>query len=101
MSNQPQTATSSSSSLPSPPLEAHSLTAIYANFFRASGTADELILDFGVDAHQQTPNGPEPIVLSQRLVLTWNNAQRLARMLHDLIQHHDKRALPPTPPPHT
>ncbi len=46
----------------------------------------------------------------QRLVLTWNNARRLAAMLNELIQLHDKAHAPchpdntnrlPNPPPST
>ncbi len=81
-----------------------SLSTTYTNFFRASGSAEELILDFGLDPHRRTEDAPEPAVMLQRLVLTWNNARRLAVMLHELIQMHDKTHAPrnpdqPTPPP--
>jgi hypothetical protein len=98
MNSQPKSSNSASAPPPALFFDTHSLNTIYANFFRASGSTDELILDFGVDAHHQTLNGPEPIVLSQRLVLSWSNAERLARMLHELIQHHNKSRLPRTSP---
>ena len=83
------------------PVDPHPLFTMYTNYFRASGSAEELILDFGLDPHRHTDDAPEPAALHQRLVLTWNNARRLAVMLHELIQLHDKAHAPrqPTPPP--
>jgi hypothetical protein len=72
------------------PPDPRSLPATYTNYFRASGSAEELILDFGLDAHRHGGDDSEPIVMLQRLVLTWGHAQRLARMLHDLLQRHEQ-----------
>ncbi|HEY7426823.1 MAG TPA: DUF3467 domain-containing protein [Gemmataceae bacterium] len=90
------------------PIDTRSLPTTYTNYFRASGSAEELILDFGLDPQRHNPNdAPEPTVLLQRLVLTWGNAKQLARMLHDLIQRYEqthgpiRRAnanRPPNPP---
>ncbi len=88
------------------PLHLRPLPSTYANVFRASGSAEELILDFGLDAHRHGDDNPEPIVMLQRLILTWNNAKQLARILNELIHIHDKnhgqRQLPSsTTPPQT
>ncbi len=79
-----------SSPQPATPVETRSLTTTYANMFRASGSAEELILDFGLDAHRHGDDNPEAIVMLQRLILTWNNAKQLARILNELIHIHDK-----------
>ena len=56
---------------PTPPiLDLRALNIIYSNFFRVSGSSEELILDFGVDGHFRTGHQPEAIHLTQRLVLT-------------------------------
>jgi hypothetical protein len=70
--------------------EKASLPTTYSNVFRASGSAEELILDFGLDAHRRTADGGEPAVMLQRLVLTWSHAKRLALMLRDLVQMHEQ-----------
>jgi hypothetical protein len=92
-------------------IDTRSLPTTYTNVFRASGSAEELILDFGLDAHRRTAEGGEPAVMLQRLVLTWGHAKRLALMLRDLVQLHEKshgpvpldpaNRLPNPPPPST
>jgi hypothetical protein len=85
---------------------AHTLPTTYTNYFRASRSAEELILDFGLDPHRRTDDAPEAPMLLQRLVLTWPNARRLAGLLHELLQLHDKAHAPrhpdnPNRPPNT
>jgi hypothetical protein len=89
--------TASSSLAPTPGADARSLSPTYTNVFQASGSAEELILDFGLDAHRRTDAGSEPTVMLQRLVLTWGHARRLAVMLNNLIQLHDKNHGPHPP----
>jgi hypothetical protein len=86
---------SASSPIPTPqltlPIDRRSLPTTYTNYFRASGSAEELILDFGLDPQRHNPDDdPESIVLLQRLVLTWGNAKQLARMLLDLLQRYEQ-----------
>jgi hypothetical protein len=52
-------------------VEKSPLPTSYTNVFRASGWAEERILDFGLDAHRRNADGGEPAVMRQRLVLTW------------------------------
>ncbi len=84
---------------PSPALDIRSLTVVYSNYFRSSASADEVILDFGLHAFHRDANGPEPIQLTHRLVLSWNTARALCRGLHHLLQQHDKAATDSIRPP--
>jgi hypothetical protein len=77
----------------------------YANVFRACGTTEEIILDFGLHDQFQAPSDPGVIPVSQRLVLSHGTAQRLADMLHAVLQHYHPAPRPPVrlvrvqPPP--
>lgn len=101
MSNQIPTSTSYPANQPlSPVLDKPRLPTTYTNVFRAGSSAEELILDFGLDAHRRTADGGEPAVMLQRLVLTWSHAKRLALVLRGLVQMQEQNhaANPPAPP---
>jgi hypothetical protein len=67
---------------PRPPaIDRRNLTVTYANYHQASGTAEELVLDFGLHSVAHGDAGPEPVALTQRLVLSWPTAQRLLQTL--------------------
>jgi hypothetical protein len=51
--------------------------ATYANFVRVTGTPEELIVDFGLNK-QVAGDVADPIHLTQRLVLNFFTAKRLA-----------------------
>ncbi len=59
----------------------------YANICRLTGTAEELILDFGLAA--ETHSITEALPTSQRLVLLYSTAKRLAASLEQAIQRHE------------
>ncbi len=40
------------------PVDASGLTATYANFFRVTGTPEELVLDFGLNTQQMAQERP-------------------------------------------
>jgi hypothetical protein len=61
----------------------------YANFCRVTGTAEELILDFGLNPQMTTPS-PEPIVINQRVVTNLFTAKRLLQVLEMTIQRHEQ-----------
>lgn len=82
-----------------PVFDTSALTVTYVNYHRAAGTADELVLDFGMQTAHQTPDGPEPIALTQRLVMPWAHARRLAQTLAYVLQVHDTRHAQPNRPP--
>lgn len=61
----------------------------YANFCRVTGTPEELIIDFGLNAQ---PFGvpTEPVAISQRLVTNYYTAKRLLHALHLSVQRHEQ-----------
>jgi hypothetical protein len=68
--------------------DAHASTS-YANFCRVTGTPEELIIDFGLNAQ---PFGvpTEPVVITQRLVTNYFTAKRLLHALHLSVQRHEQ-----------
>ena len=71
------------------PVDATGLLAGYANFFRVTGTPEELVLDFGLNTQQVTPAGPEPVKLSNRLVLSFYTAKRLLGALQWAVNRYE------------
>ncbi len=61
----------------------------YANFCRVTGTPEELIIDFGLNAQ---PFGvpTEPVIITQRLVTNYFTAKRLLHALHLSVQRHEQ-----------
>lgn len=89
-----------------PPVDPHALAVTYSNYFRTSAGEGEVILDFGLHAYHHDPDGrPEPIQLTNRLVLPWHTAHMLSHALNALIQQRSRAdaanrlPLPSTPPP--
>lgn len=62
--------------------------ATYANFVRVTGTPEELIVDFGLNK-QVVGDAIDPINLTQRLVLNFFTAKRLAVALQMAVQRHE------------
>lgn len=61
----------------------------YANFCRVTGTPEELIIDFGLNA-QPFGMPTEPVVITQRLVTNYFTAKRLLHALHLSVQRHEQ-----------
>jgi len=67
----------------------------YANAFRTNGTAEEVMLDFGLNL--VVPSGQEqgqPEILFQvrdRVILNYYSAKRLAITLSQLIRRHEEQ----------
>jgi hypothetical protein len=68
----------------------------YANAFRTNGTAEEVILDLGLNLLR--PSGPQsqepPEILFQageRIVMNWYSAKRLAITLSQLVRRHEQQ----------
>lgn len=61
----------------------------YANFCRVTGSPEELIIDFGMNA-QPIGSNDQPVDISQRIVLNFFTAKRLLQALHVSIQRHEK-----------
>src|SRR5437588_4764736 len=71
------------------PVESTGLSADYANFFRVTGTPEELVLDFGLNTQQMTTTGPEAVKLSHRLVLSFYTAKRLLGALQWAVNRYE------------
>src|SRR3954454_4442257 len=72
------------------PVDAAGLLAAYANFFRVTGTPEELVLDFGLNTQQMTPAGsPEAVRLNQRLVMSFYTAKRLLNALQWAVSRYE------------
>ena len=70
------------------PLDTSSLSTVYANFCRVTGTPEELVLDFGLNT-QMNPVPSEPVKLTHRLVMNYFTAKRLLGALHMAVQQHE------------
>jgi len=74
--------------VPVPVDESHIL-ATYANFCRVTGTPEELIVDFGLNK-QVAGTSPETIQLTQRIIVNFFTAKRLAASLVMAVQRHEQ-----------
>lgn len=63
--------------------------SMYANFCRVTGTPEELIIDFGLNA-QPFGTPTEPISVSQRIVTNYFTAKRLLHALAISVQRHEQ-----------
>jgi hypothetical protein len=65
------------------------VVCLYANFCRVTGTPEELILDFGLNAQ---PFGvpTEPVEVKQRIVTNYYTAKRMLQALHMSVQRHEQ-----------
>lgn len=79
------------------------MTTIYANAFRTNTTAEEIILDFGMnvvvpsqrapgsEAHAAEPAGDILFKLNNRVVMNYYTAKRLALLLGQLVRRHEEQ----------
>jgi hypothetical protein len=69
-------------------VDASGLTSTYTNWYRVTGTPEELVIDFGLNPQMgQVPT--EPIKLSTRLVMNFYTAKRLLNALQFAVQRHE------------
>jgi len=72
------------------PVDTGDLTSVYANFFRVTGTPEELVLDFGLNTTQVTQTGaPEAVKLNHRLVMSFYTAKRLLSALQWAVNRYE------------
>ncbi len=65
------------------------MSSTYTNWYRVTGTPEELILDFGLNPQMgQVPT--EPIKLANRLVMNFYTAKRLLGALQFAVQRHEQ-----------
>jgi len=74
--------------MPVPVDESH-IVATYANFCRVTGTPEELIVDFGLNK-QVSGTSPETIQLTQRIIVNFFTAKRLAYALQMAVVRHEQ-----------
>ena len=67
----------------------HIAAASYANFCRVTGTPEELIIDFGLNA-QPFGTPTEAVQITQRIVTNYFTAKRLLHALHLSVQRHEQ-----------
>ena|SRR5262245_25996014 len=72
------------------PVDAENMVGTYANFFRVTGTPEEIVLDFGLNTQQMTPAGtPEAVKLNQRLTMSFYTAKRLLNALQWAVSRYE------------
>jgi hypothetical protein len=69
-------------------VDASKTHAAYANFCRVTGTPEELIIDFGLNT-QPMSAVPDPIEVSERIVMNYYTAKRLLSALQMSLQRHE------------
>jgi hypothetical protein len=91
--DQPSTEPMPASDAPTPQrqqveVNTHKADCYYVNFCRVTGTPEELIIDFGLNAQ---PFGvpTEPVVATQRIVTNYFTAKRLLQALYVTVERHE------------
>ena len=76
-------------------VDERNLQSCYANAFRTNATAEEVMLDFGVNQARppSQPQGQPEIVfqVSQRVILNYYSAKRMAIALGQLIRRYEEQ----------
>jgi len=70
------------------------MVTAYANTIRTSTTADEVVLDFGINLPQQVGQNREVVMLfhvGSRVIMNWVGAKRLAASLQQAIAGYEQR----------
>lgn len=71
------------------PIDATEMANTYCNFFRVTGTFEELVIDLGLHTQMMTPSGPEAVHLTNRVVMSFYTAKRLLNALGWAISRHE------------
>lgn len=75
-------------------IDERDMKSSYANAFRSNGTAEEVLLDFGLNVlSPATPNEQPNIVfkVNNRVILNYYSAKRLAITLSQMIRQHEQQ----------
>ena len=75
-------------------IDERSMQTSYANGFRTNGTAEEVMLDFGlnlVSPGEQQQEAEIVFQVNDRVVLSYYTAKRLAITLSQLIRRHEEQ----------
>ncbi len=72
------------------PVDVTNRETVYANFVQAHLNADEVYLELGTFSQVVTPAGPDPIVLTHRVIMNFVTAKRLADLLRRAVMQHEQ-----------
>lgn len=76
-------------------MDERNLKTSYANAFRTNGTAEEVMLDFGLNlvnpAREQEGQPDVMFQVNERIILNYYSAKRLAVTLSQLIRRHEEQ----------
>ena len=76
-------------------IDERNLKTSYANAFRTNGTAEEVMLDFGLNlvnpAGQQEGQPQAMFQVNDRVIMNYYSAKRLAATLSQLIRRHEEQ----------
>ena len=87
-SDAPVPASAQAQQAPQVAVDTTSMTSTYVNWYRVTGTPEELILDLGLNPeHGQMPT--QSIKLTERLVLSFFTAKRLLAHLQFAVARHE------------
>jgi hypothetical protein len=69
------------------------MSTTYANTIRTSTTADEVVMDFGMNLPMQTGEGQQTIMFNvgSRVIMNWAGAKRLAISLGQVVRQYEDR----------
>ena len=75
-------------------IDERNLNTSYSNAFRTNGTAEEVMLDVGINTIAPVEGQTQPDIVfqvSQRVVMNYYTAKRLALTLSQLIRRHEEQ----------
>ncbi len=72
-----------------PKIDDSKALALYANFCRVTGTAEELIIDFGLNP-QPMVMPDHPLAVTQRIITNYYTAKRMLHALYVAVQRHEE-----------
>jgi hypothetical protein len=74
-------------------IDEQGMQTCYANAFRTNGTAEEVLLDFGLNLAEPTPgqtDQPQIVFkLNQRVIMNYYSSKRLAIALSQAVRRHE------------
>jgi len=76
-------------------IDEQKMQTCYANAFRTNGTAEEVMLDFGLNLAEPAPDqADQPQIvfrLKQRVIMNYYSAKRLAIALSQAVRRHEEQ----------
>lgn len=75
-------------------IDERNMSTSYANAYRANGTAEEVMLDFGLNLVRPGDNPQAPGITFQvndRIIMNYYSAKRLAITLSQLVRRHEEQ----------